>query len=75
MSTEVKLPELGENIDSGTVVKLLVSVGQKIDQDQPLMELETDKATISKDAFDEGMSGSWWAPPAGRSLARRNLRR
>ena len=32
MSTEVKLPELGENIDSGTVVKLLVAVGQKIEQ-------------------------------------------
>ena len=46
MATEVKLPELGENIDSGTVVKLLVTVGQKIDQDQPVMELETDKATI-----------------------------
>jgi pyruvate dehydrogenase E2 component (dihydrolipoamide acetyltransferase) len=46
MSTEVKLPELGENIDSGTVVKLLVDVGQKIDQDQPVLELETDKATI-----------------------------
>ena len=46
MATEVKLPELGENIDSGTVVKLLVSVGQKIEQDQPVLELETDKATI-----------------------------
>jgi pyruvate dehydrogenase E2 component (dihydrolipoamide acetyltransferase) len=46
MSTEVKLPELGENIESGTVVKLLVTVGQKIEQDQPVMELETDKATI-----------------------------
>jgi pyruvate dehydrogenase E2 component (dihydrolipoyllysine-residue acetyltransferase) len=46
MATEVKLPELGENIESGNVVKLLVSVGQKIDQDQPVLELETDKATI-----------------------------
>ena len=46
MSTEVKLPELGENIESGTVVKLLVQVGQKIAQDQPVLELETDKATI-----------------------------
>jgi len=46
MAIEVKLPELGENIESGNVVKLLVSVGQKIDQDQPVLELETDKATI-----------------------------
>ena len=46
MATEVKLPELGENIDSGNVVKLLVQPGQKIEQDQPVLELETDKATI-----------------------------
>ena len=46
MSTEVKLPELGENIESGNVVKLLVSIGQNIDRDQPVLELETDKATI-----------------------------
>jgi pyruvate dehydrogenase E2 component (dihydrolipoyllysine-residue acetyltransferase) len=46
MAIEVKLPELGENIESGNVVKLLVSVGQKIAQDQPVLELETDKATI-----------------------------
>ncbi|MCI0413540.1 2-oxo acid dehydrogenase subunit E2 [bacterium] len=46
MATEVKLPELGENIDSGNVVKLLVQAGQKIDQDQAVLELETDKATI-----------------------------
>jgi pyruvate dehydrogenase E2 component (dihydrolipoamide acetyltransferase) len=46
MSTEVKLPELGENIESGNVVKLLVSIGQNIARDQPVLELETDKATI-----------------------------
>ena len=46
MATEVKLPELGENIDSGNVVKLLVKAGQKIEQDQPVLELETDKASI-----------------------------
>lgn len=46
MVTEFKLPELGENIDSASVVKILVSVGDKIAKDQPVMELETDKATI-----------------------------
>lgn len=46
MPTEVKLPELGENIDSGNVVKLLVQAGQKIEQEQFILELETDKATI-----------------------------
>ena len=46
MSTEVKLPELGENISSGDLLKMLVKVGDKIKKDQTLLELETDKAAI-----------------------------
>lgn len=46
MSTEVTLPELGENISSGDLVKLLVKPGDKIEKDQPIIELETDKATV-----------------------------
>jgi pyruvate dehydrogenase E2 component (dihydrolipoamide acetyltransferase) len=44
--TEVVLPELGENVEKGDVVRLLVKVGDTIAVDQPLVELETDKATI-----------------------------
>jgi pyruvate dehydrogenase E2 component (dihydrolipoamide acetyltransferase) len=40
------LPELGEGIESGDVVNVLVTVGETITQDQPLIELETDKAVI-----------------------------
>ncbi len=46
MSTEFKLPELGENIESGEVVNVLVAVGDKIMPDQTILELETDKATV-----------------------------
>src|SRR3954452_18904758 len=46
MSTDVKLPELGENITSGDLVRVLVKVGDRINKDQPIVELETDKATI-----------------------------
>jgi pyruvate dehydrogenase E2 component (dihydrolipoyllysine-residue acetyltransferase) len=46
MVTEFKLPELGEDIESGDVISVLVSVGDIITQDQPVMEIETDKATI-----------------------------
>jgi pyruvate dehydrogenase E2 component (dihydrolipoamide acetyltransferase) len=46
MSTEVKLPELGENISAGDLLKLLVKPGDKIQKDQALLELETDKAAI-----------------------------
>lgn len=46
MTTTIKLPELGENVDSGDLTKILVSVGDTISKDQALLELETDKATI-----------------------------
>jgi pyruvate dehydrogenase E2 component (dihydrolipoamide acetyltransferase) len=46
MATEVKLPVLGENVESATVVKLLVKPGDMISQDQPIMELETEKASV-----------------------------
>ena len=46
MTTTIKLPELGENVDSGDLTKILVSVGDTVSKDQALLELETDKATI-----------------------------
>jgi pyruvate dehydrogenase E2 component (dihydrolipoamide acetyltransferase) len=46
MSTEFKLPELGENIDSADIVKVTVSEGDVVEVDQVVMEIETDKATV-----------------------------
>ncbi len=46
MASEFKLPELGENIASGTVAKVMVSVGDKVAKDQNIIELETDKAVV-----------------------------
>jgi pyruvate dehydrogenase E2 component (dihydrolipoamide acetyltransferase) len=46
MASEIKLPELGENIEKGDVVRVLVNAGDTIKPDQALIELETDKATI-----------------------------
>jgi pyruvate dehydrogenase E2 component (dihydrolipoamide acetyltransferase) len=44
--TEFKLPELGENISQGELVRLMISPGAKVSEGQPVMELETDKAVI-----------------------------
>ena len=44
--TEFKVPELGENVASGDVARVLVNVGDVITKEQPVVELETDKATI-----------------------------
>jgi pyruvate dehydrogenase E2 component (dihydrolipoamide acetyltransferase) len=46
MPTEFKIPELGESITAGDVVKVLVKAGDTVEKDQPVLELETDKATI-----------------------------
>ncbi len=46
MVTEFKLPELGEDIQTGDLLKILVSVGDRVTQDQPIMEIETEKALI-----------------------------
>ncbi len=47
MSTEIKLPSLGEGIESGDVLEILVSVGDVVKKDESLLEMETDKATVS----------------------------
>ena len=44
--TEFKVPELGENVTTGDVLRVLVNVGDTIEKDQPVVELETDKATV-----------------------------
>ena len=46
MSVEFTIPELGENVDKGDVIRVLVSAGDEVQKDQPVLELETDKATI-----------------------------
>jgi pyruvate dehydrogenase E2 component (dihydrolipoamide acetyltransferase) len=46
LATDFTLPELGENVTAGDVLRILVKPGDAIAKDQPILELETDKATI-----------------------------
>jgi pyruvate dehydrogenase E2 component (dihydrolipoamide acetyltransferase) len=46
VATEFILPELGENIESADVVDVLVSVGDTVAVDDPVLEIETDKASF-----------------------------
>ena len=46
MATEVRLPELGEGVERADVVRVLVAPGDMVAVDQPLLEIETDKATV-----------------------------
>jgi len=43
---DVPLPDLGENIDSASVVNVLIKPGDMISRDQSIIEIETDKATV-----------------------------
>jgi pyruvate dehydrogenase E2 component (dihydrolipoamide acetyltransferase) len=45
-AAEFKLPELGENIHQGDLVRLMISPGAQVSEGQPVMELETDKAVV-----------------------------
>lgn len=54
MATEFRLPEVGENIETGQVVKVLVSVGDTIEAGQSVLELETDKAVVEVEATISG---------------------
>ena len=43
MATEVVMPQMGESIAEGTITKWLVKVGDRVERDQPLFEISTDK--------------------------------
>ncbi len=43
---EFRLPELGENISQGDLVRLMIAPGTRVSEGQPVMELETDKAVV-----------------------------
>ncbi len=43
MAIEVVMPQMGESVAEGTITKWLVSVGERVERDQPLFEISTDK--------------------------------
>jgi pyruvate dehydrogenase E2 component (dihydrolipoamide acetyltransferase) len=54
-SVEIKLPDIGEGVTEGELVKWLVKVGDAIKADQPLAEVMTDKATVEIPAISGGV--------------------
>ena len=46
MAYEFKLPDLGEGVAEGEIARWLVDVGQEIEEDDPLVEIQTDKTTV-----------------------------
>ena len=54
MAIEIKVPALGEGVESGDVLEVFVNVGDTVTKDQGLIELETDKATVTIPATSAG---------------------
>jgi pyruvate dehydrogenase E2 component (dihydrolipoamide acetyltransferase) len=55
MATEIKLPRLGQGMESGTIVKWLKAEGDQVEKGEPLYELDTDKVTQEVEADASGV--------------------
>ena len=54
MANEIKLPNLGEGIETVSVLSVLVTEGQTVTKDDPIIEIESDKATLEVPAGSDG---------------------
>src|SRR3954464_6378488 len=73
MATEIKLPRLGQGMESGTIVKWLKSEGEEVEKGEPLYELDTDKVTQEVEADASGVllriAVAEGEVPVGRTIA------
>ena len=75
MPTDIIMPQLGESIAEGTIVKWLVSPGGRVEKDQPLLEVETDKVALEVPSPTAGFLSDVLVPegqtvPVGTLIAR-----
>jgi 2-oxoglutarate dehydrogenase complex dihydrolipoamide succinyltransferase (E2) component len=73
--TDIIMPQLGESIAEGTIVKWLVSPGGRVEKDQPLLEVETDKVALEVPSPAGGVLSDVLVPegqtvPVGTLIAR-----
>jgi pyruvate dehydrogenase E2 component (dihydrolipoamide acetyltransferase) len=73
VASEVKLPRLGQGMESGTIVKWLKSEGDQVEKGEPLYELDTDKVTQEVEADFSGVllkiAVTEGEVPVGRTIA------
>ncbi len=55
MAHEITMPRLSDSMEEGTVLQWLVAEGDRVQQGQPLVEIETDKATVTHEADAAGV--------------------
>jgi pyruvate dehydrogenase E2 component (dihydrolipoamide acetyltransferase) len=59
MAIEVKLPELGENLEAGEVVDIRVAAGEAVHEGQTLLEVEAEKSTVEVPSPQAGKVAKW----------------
>ena len=65
MIYEFKLPDIGEGVVEGEVVRWLVKEGDRLREDQPMVEIMTDKATVEIPAPKAGRVSKRLVKPGG----------
>ena len=75
MATDIVMPQLGESIAEGTIVKWLVPLGGQVKKDESLLEVETDKVALdipspANGALTEILIQEGQTVPVGTLLAR-----
>ena len=71
MSVELIVPTLGESITEATVSKWLKNIGDNFNEDEPLVEIETDKITVEVSAPKAGVQFNWEFPNSSLILSDR----
>lgn len=75
MPTDIIMPQLGESIAEGTIIKWLIPPGGRVEKDQPLLEVETDKVSLEVPSPTSGYLTEVLVPegqkvPVGTLIAR-----
>ena len=74
MATELKMPQMGYDMEEGTVVRWLKDEGAAVNKNEPVAEIETDKAVVEFESDSEGVLLKIVAPegtivPVGQTIA------
>ncbi|MEC7835902.1 MAG: dihydrolipoamide acetyltransferase family protein, partial [Chloroflexota bacterium] len=74
MATELKMPQMGYDMEEGTVVRWLKEEGAAVNRNEPVAEIETDKAVVEFESDSEGVLLKIVAPegtivPVGQTIA------
>ncbi|MDE0859152.1 MAG: pyruvate dehydrogenase complex dihydrolipoamide acetyltransferase [Akkermansiaceae bacterium] len=67
MPIKIEMPKLSDTMEEGTVVRWLKKEGEEVEIGDIIAEIETDKATMEMEAFDEGTLSSISVPEGGKA--------